>query len=236
MKNYKKDPLWPILVEAVKRIPKFEEHKKYARDKILIEKPDITPSELSRALSISVGEALVILSELRVSCEEVEEELSKPLPEPKYRLIALGGTFSKLHYGHLMLLLMGIRYGRRVIVGVTTDGFAKALGKKYAVPPFEKRVQKLREALSERGWIDRCVITSLEDPYGVTVENPDVEALVTSPYTHFRGVEINRIRAEKGMKPLEIIVCPLVVARDGKPISSTRILLGEITAEGEPAC
>ena len=232
MKDYRMNPLWSVLVEVVKKLPEYEKHKRNVRDKILINKPDITAQELSELMSIPVGEAMVILDELRISCEEVEEELSKELPKPKYKLVALGGTFSKLHYGHLMLLLMGIRYGEKVIIGVTTDKLAKSLGKRYEVPPYETRVQKLKEELVERGWADRCIITPLDDPYGVTVEKPEIQALVTSPYTHFRGLEINRIRRKKGMKSLDIIVCPLVIAEDGKPISSTRIFLGEVTATG----
>ena len=76
-------------------------------------------------------------------------------------------------------------------------------------------------------------IIPLKDPYGVTVEDPRIEALVTSPFTHYRGIEINKLRERKGFKPLDIIVCPLVMAKDGKPISSTRIMRREITPKGE---
>ena len=55
-KEYRRDPLWPILVEVVKRNPAYEGHKMRVRDEILPEKPDITPEELSRLLSIPVGE------------------------------------------------------------------------------------------------------------------------------------------------------------------------------------
>jgi phosphopantetheine adenylyltransferase len=35
------------------------------------------------------------------------------------------------------------------------------------------------------------------------------------------------------MKPLEVVVCPLVVAEDGLPVSTTRIMNGEITPDGK---
>jgi len=233
MKYYKRNPLWSALAEVVRKLPDFEEHKRKVRDEILVRKPDISARELSEIMSIPLGEAMVILDELRLTPEEVEEELAKDYPKPKYKLVALGGTFSRLHYGHLMLLLIGVRHGEKVIVGVTTDDFAKKLGKSYVVPPFEERVRQLERVLEERGWIERCDIIPLRDPYGVTVEDPRVEALVTSPFTHHRGDEINRIRLERGLRPLDIIVCPLVMAKDGKPISSTRIIRGEISPEGE---
>jgi len=231
-KELKSSPLWGILVETVKKIPNFEAHKIEVRDEVLPEKPDIAAEELSRLMSIPLGEALVILDELRRTPKEVEEEVSKPIREPSHELAALGGTFSKIHYGHLMLLSVGVRSGRKLVIGVTTDGFAKTLGKEYRVPPFDERVRRLRSVLAERGWLERCSIVPLNDPYGATVEDPDIEVLVTSPFTHFRGIEINRIRVKRGMKPLEIVVCPLVLAWDGKPISSTRIFRGEIDERG----
>ncbi|MCL7394380.1 MAG: pantetheine-phosphate adenylyltransferase [Thaumarchaeota archaeon] len=233
-KKYKSDPLWSILVDVVKILPRFQEHLAYVRDEILPKRPDISAEELSRMLSLPLGEALVILDELREFPCEVEEELSKDLPDPEHERVALGGTFSKLHYGHMRLLLEGFRLGRTVIIGVTTDEFAGRLGKKYIVPPFEARVNGLKSFLQQMGWINRCEILPLHDPYGVTVVDPDLEALITSPFTHYRGIEINEIRSRRGLKPLKIVVCPLVVAWDGRPISSTRIFLGEINEKGEP--
>lgn len=223
-----------MLVEVVKNLPNFEDHLAFARDEVLPRKPEIEAEELSRLMSIPLAEALVILDMLRKTPDEVEEELARKIHEPGRELVALGGTFSRLHYGHLMLLSIGFRCGRRVVIGVTTDEFARSLRKKYMVPPFENRVENLKKLLTERGWMNRCLITPLTDPYGIAVEEPSLEALVTSPFTRFRGLEINRIRREKGLKALEIIVCPLVVAWDGKPISSTRIILGEIDEKGRP--
>ena len=231
-KTFKHDPLWRILVETVKSIPDFEVHLIEVRDKILPRKPDISAEELSRQLSITLGEALVILDELRKTPREVEEELSKPIPEPGYELAAIGGTFSRPHYGHLMLILMGLRFGKRLLIGVTTDELAKRLGKRYPVPSFEERVQRLKSVLRKRGWIDRCTIIPLNDPYGPTIIDPSIRVLITSPFTYFRGLEINEIRSQKGLDPLRIFVCPLVVAWDGKPISSTRIFLGEVDERG----
>jgi len=222
------------LVEAVKRIPDFDDHLVFIRDEVLPRRPDIKAEELSKLLSIPLAEALVILDMLRMTPCEVEEKLSEKNLKPDYGLIALGGTFGRVHYGHLMLLFMGIRHGRKVVIGVTTDEFARSLGKRYEVPPFEERVQRLKEVLAERSWIDKCLIIPLSDPYGTAIQDPNLEALITSPFTHFRGIEINKIRRERGLKPLKIIVCPLVVAWDGKPISSTRIFLGEIDERGEP--
>ena len=59
------DPLWPILVETVHSLILYRHHKAFVRDVILQEKPDLSPQELALSLGVSVGEAMVILRELR---------------------------------------------------------------------------------------------------------------------------------------------------------------------------
>jgi len=63
--EYMREKLWPILVETVRASVMYPSHKAYTRETVLLEKPDISASELTNRLSISLGEALVILHELR---------------------------------------------------------------------------------------------------------------------------------------------------------------------------
>ena len=63
--EYMKEKLWPILVEAVRASVMYPGHKAYTRETILRENSDITPMELANRLSMSLGEALVILHELK---------------------------------------------------------------------------------------------------------------------------------------------------------------------------
>ena len=48
----------------------FPHHKAYTRDVILNEQPDITPKELTAKLSIPLGEAIVILFELKAAASQ----------------------------------------------------------------------------------------------------------------------------------------------------------------------
>jgi hypothetical protein len=65
LEEYAKEKLWQILVETVHAMVMYPHHKAYTRDVILHEKPDITPQELAARLGIPLGEALVILYELK---------------------------------------------------------------------------------------------------------------------------------------------------------------------------
>jgi hypothetical protein len=64
LEEYMKEKLWPLLVETVHASVMYPTHKAYTRENILQEKPDITASELANRMSMSLGEALVILYEL----------------------------------------------------------------------------------------------------------------------------------------------------------------------------
>jgi hypothetical protein len=64
LEEYGKERLWPVLIETVHALTMYPHHKAYAREVILNEKPDITPSELAARLRSPLGEALVILHEL----------------------------------------------------------------------------------------------------------------------------------------------------------------------------
>ncbi|MEM3641916.1 MAG: hypothetical protein QXH37_08360 [Candidatus Bathyarchaeia archaeon] len=63
--EYLKEKLWPILVETVHALILYPNHKAYVREVVLHEKPDITPAELASRLGIPLGEAIVILYELK---------------------------------------------------------------------------------------------------------------------------------------------------------------------------
>lgn len=65
VENHLDNPLWPILVETVHSMVMYPHHRAFIRDVILYEKPDSSPQEVAMRLRIPLGEALVILHELR---------------------------------------------------------------------------------------------------------------------------------------------------------------------------
>ena len=63
----KDNPLWLILIETAQALPMYKAHLNYTKDAIIPENKNITPEELSQRLDITLGEAIVILSDLNNS-------------------------------------------------------------------------------------------------------------------------------------------------------------------------
>ena len=72
LEEYISNPLWPLLVETVHAMVMYPHHKAYARDVVLHEQPEATAQDLAIKLGIPLGEALVILYELK------EQKSEKP--------------------------------------------------------------------------------------------------------------------------------------------------------------
>ena len=146
--------------------------------------------------------------------------------DKRYRKVAVGGTFDKFHQGHRMLLEKAFQVAEQVLIGVTSDEFG---GQKGEIEPCNVRMANLNALLEGHS---NYILARLEEHYGPTVEDESIEAIVVSPETEPTAREINKIRQGRGMKPLDIITIGMVLAQDGKPISSTRIRKGEINPDG----
>jgi len=146
----------------------------------------------------------------------------------KYKNVAVGGTFDHFHKGHEKLLSSAFKIGQHVLIGVTSDEFGS---KKGNIEPCSKRISKLEQFLQK--FDSRYIVKRLEEPYGPTVHDPQIDAIVVSRETEPVANKINEIRQKKGINPLKIFVIDWVLADDEKPISSTRIRKGEIDRNGK---
>jgi hypothetical protein len=59
------DELWNLLVETVHSLPMYKHHKRYVQEVMLKDQPDVSAKELAIQINVSLGEAMVLLAELR---------------------------------------------------------------------------------------------------------------------------------------------------------------------------
>ncbi|MBX5328885.1 pantetheine-phosphate adenylyltransferase [Candidatus Bathyarchaeota archaeon A05DMB-5] len=146
--------------------------------------------------------------------------------------MAVGGTFDEFHKGHRTLLTKAFEVGERVLIGLCSDKLVESLSKPHITAPYEQRLEELKRFLRERGLLSRAEIMPLNDPFGVTLSEGCVEALVVSRETERMAVKINEERERRGLAPLQIVVIDMVPSENHAPISTTRIRHGEIDREG----
>ncbi|MHA1711377.1 MAG: phosphopantetheine adenylyltransferase [Candidatus Freyarchaeota archaeon] len=150
----------------------------------------------------------------------------------RFGVVVVGGTFDEFHKGHRALLLKALEVGDRVLVGLCSDEFASRMKKPHRVATYEERLKELMSFFKEQGVLSRVEVVPLNDPYGVTLSQGCIEAIVVSRETEPRAHEINEKRKKRGLPPLNIITIEMVPAENHVPISTTRIRRGEIDREG----
>ncbi|MGC8515589.1 MAG: pantetheine-phosphate adenylyltransferase [Thermoplasmata archaeon] len=141
----------------------------------------------------------------------------------------LGGTFSFLHKGHRALLDAAVSLGEPVIVGLSTDEFAR-LRKSYSIPPYNKRYETVSRYLEGR--CKSYSIRELGSEEGNSTLDPGYSAIVVSRETEGTAIRINRERVAHGLKALRIVRVPVIRADDLIAVKSSRIASGAIDAEG----
>jgi len=148
-----------------------------------------------------------------------------------FDLVAMGGTFDAIHSGHMALLNKAFSISSKVIIGLTSDQLATKKGKNQ-VNDYSKRLSLLKSVIEKNFPNISYEISKLENDFGPAVIEGSVKALVVSEETSNKGLLLNDLRAEKNLSPVKIVVVPMVLAEDGKVISTTRIKNSEIDGSG----
>jgi pantetheine-phosphate adenylyltransferase len=149
----------------------------------------------------------------------------------EFDLVAMGGTFDIIHKGHLTLLSGAFSISSKVIIGLTSDEMATKKGKKLQ-NNFENRMETLEKIIKKNFPESLYQISKLDNDFGPAVLEKNVEALVVSDETSNQGQILNDLRKQKNLPPVEVVVVPMVLAKDGQRISTTRIKNQEIDLEG----
>ena len=148
-----------------------------------------------------------------------------------FDLVAMGGTFDVIHDGHMALLSKAFSISSKVIIGLSSDQLAKKKGKNL-VNDYSKRLSLLKSMIEKSFPNSAYEVSKLENDFGPAVIEGSVKALVVSEETSNKGLLLNELRAERNLHPVKIVVVPMVLAEDGKSISTTRIKNSEIDDSG----
>ena len=149
----------------------------------------------------------------------------------RFDLVAMGGTFDVIHKGHVTLLSGAFSISTKVIIGLTGDEMALTKGKNLE-NNYGKRLEALVKTIEKNFPNTEFEISKLENDFGPAVLEKKIQAIVVSSETSFKGEILNQLRRKKNLPPVEVIEIPMVLAKDGKRISDTRIKNKEIDYDG----
>jgi len=138
---------------------------------------------------------------------------SSPHPDapPLYPVVVLGGTFDHLHAGHKILLSMAAWIAsEKIIVGVTDDVLLTKKSNKEVLEDLQIRISKVTSFLSlfRPGLIYDVV--PIDDVYGPTGWDPNIQALVVSKETLSGAASIASLRIEKGLPALQTFTIDVI--------------------------
>ena len=137
----------------------------------------------------------------------------------------MGGTFDHLHDGHKYLLRTALNISQFIEIGLTSQdlldnkkGFSK-------LEDYATRKTNLKDFISSFTDLNRVSIVEIKDWNDMAKysQDPDYEGLILSQETYSNAVKLNELREQKGLKPIILIVIPLLKDKNSRKISSTAI-------------
>ncbi|MBA46388.1 MAG: hypothetical protein CMB31_07375 [Euryarchaeota archaeon] len=142
----------------------------------------------------------------------------------------LGGTFDRLHDGHLSLIRGIASECDFLQIHVTSDKIAREKG--FFIQNLETRMEQLRVFLLS----DKSINASLHvlhDKFGPAVSIEKCSVIGCTEETFSSCEEINQIREKNGLSPLRIVKIDHILDEGGEILSSSRVRSGIVNQNGK---
>jgi pantetheine-phosphate adenylyltransferase len=150
----------------------------------------------------------------------------------KFSHTIVGGTFDRFHLGHQKLLDVVFSHSENTTIGISTKALYKNKPFAAIIEPYEKRKEYVQGYIKQKNITEETKIISIEDIYGTTLEQKEIDAIFVTEENIKAAELINKKRKAINFPPLEIVIVPFVKGNDGEVISSERIRKGEIDRHG----
>ncbi|KAG2492810.1 hypothetical protein HYH03_008970 [Edaphochlamys debaryana] len=144
---------------------------------------------------------------------DVDGAPAPPARALRFRRVAVGGTFDRLHAGHELLLAATALVSEGfVFVGITADALLANKSHRELLQPYDVRKDAALSYLQAVRPDLQVSAGPLSDPKEPTAAetDPDMEALVVSVETLAGATAINAGRKARGFRPLTVVTVPVI--------------------------
>ncbi|ORZ19008.1 hypothetical protein BCR42DRAFT_349782 [Absidia repens] len=145
--------------------------------------------------------------------------------------VVVGGTFDHLHAGHKILLTMtALSSTRAMVVGVTDDSILQSKKHHEWIEPTEQRIEQVRQFCKKIRPDMIYDIVPIFDPYGPTITDPTIDALVCSQETLKGGHMVNDEREKRNYSILTLRVIDVISATSDSALGNEANLTDKISS------